>query len=174
MYFIGSKIILEQTYYLYVEPRVLSHFQTTTRISTSVNQNTRVACCKSQQYLHVTITSYTRYFNTPRINNTILVYDSLHSTNCWNISPQSHYNILQQQTSAIKMHILSKGNEPLQAITNILRTYLHHRVAATDRETSSPQSLHPCPTQNKQISLPLIIRTQSRRQNTSIATMPPL
>ena len=33
---------------------------------------------------------------------------------------------------------------------------------------------HPCPTQNKQISIPEIILTQSRRQNTSITTMPPL
>ena len=31
-----------------------------------------------------------------------------------------------------------------------------------------------CPAQNKQISLPQIILTQSRRQNTSITTMPPL
>ena len=31
-----------------------------------------------------------------------------------------------------------------------------------------------CPTQNKQISLPQIILTQSPRQNTSITTMPPL
>ena len=40
--------------------------------------------------------------------------------------------------------------------------------------TSPPHSLHPCPTQNKQISLPQIILTQSQWQITSITTMPPL
>ena len=37
-----------------------------------------------------------------------------------------------------------------------------------------PHSSHPCPAQSKQISLPQIILTQSRHQNTSITTMPPL
>ena len=40
--------------------------------------------------------------------------------------------------------------------------------------TTTGHSSHPCPAQNKQISLPQIILTQSRRQNTSITTMPPL
>ena len=51
--------------------------------------------------------------------------------------------------------------------------HLHHTLAALKRDF--PTSLvDPCPTQNKQISLSQIILTQSRRQKTSITTMPPL
>ena len=43
-----------------------------------------------------------------------------------------------------------------------------------DQDTFLSHSSHHCPTQNKQISPPQIIFTQSRRQITSISTIPPL
>ena len=46
--------------------------------------------------------------------------------------------------------------------------------SSEERLTRVRHSSHSCPTQNKQISLPQIILTQSRRQITSITTMPPL
>ena len=58
----------------------------------------------------------------------------------------------------------------LRGNNKILRTPPPH--ISSSEETSPPHSSHPCPTQNKQISLPQIIHTQSRHQITSITTMP--
>ena len=67
-------------------------------------------------------------------------------------------------TSIVSRHLATRGNN------KILRTPPPHISSSED--TSPPHSSHPCPTQNKQISLPQILLTQSRRQVTSITTMP--
>ena len=70
-------------------------------------------------------------------------------------------------TSIVSRHLATRGNN------KILRT--------PPPQTSSSEEIlprltrrTPCPAQDKQISLPQFILTQSRRQNTSITTMPPL
>ena len=64
-------------------------------------------------------------------------------------------------TSIVSRHLATRGKN------KILRTLPPHITISEER-------LHPSPTQNKQIFLPQIILTQSRRQITSITTMPPL
>ena len=75
-------------------------------------------------------------------------------------------NMRHIHTSIVSRHLATKGNN------KILCTPPPH-ISSTE-ESSLPHSSHPCPTQNKQISLLQIIPTQSRRQITSIITMPPL
>ena len=67
-------------------------------------------------------------------------------------------------TSIVSRHLATRGNN------KILRTPPPH--ISSSEETSPPHSSHHCPTQSKQISLRQIIRTQSRRQITSITTIP--
>ena len=73
--------------------------------------------------------------------------------------PQTHTvtttNMRHIYTYIVSRHLATRGNK------KILRTPPPHISSS-------------CPTQKKQISLPQIILTQSRRQITSITTMPPL
>ena len=109
---------------------------------------------------------HTTYFNTPRLKKNTIFNNGRYTTN---IPTDPHTvtttdiktNMRHIHTSIISRHLATRGNN------KILRTPPPHR-------TSPPHSSHPCPAQNKQISLPQIILTQSRRQNTSITTMSPL
>ena len=55
------------------------------------------------------------------------------------------------------MHLATRSNN------KILCTPLPH-ICSSEERLPPPHSSHPCPTQNKQISFPQIILTQSRRQ----------
>ena len=72
-------------------------------------------------------------------------------------------NMRYIHTSIVSRPLAPRGNN------KILRTPPPHIAAH-----SPPHLSHPCPTQNKQIALSQIILTQSRRQITSITTMPPM
>ena len=69
--------------------------------------------------------------------------------------------------SIVSRHLATRGNN------KILRTPPPHTSSSEERLPRLTRRTL-APTQNKQISLPQIILTQSRRQNTSITTMPPL
>ena len=86
-------------------------------------------------------------------------------------TPHSHYNrhktnMRHIHTSIVSRHLATRGNN------KILRTPPPHISSSEGRLPAS--LVAPWPTQNKQISLPQNILTQSRRQNTYITTMPPL
>ena len=70
-------------------------------------------------------------------------------------------NMHHIHTSIVSRHLATRGNN------KILHTPPPHTSSSEER-LPPPHSSHPCPTQNKQISLPQIILTQSRYQNTSM------
>ena len=69
-------------------------------------------------------------------------------------------------TSIVSMHLATRGNN------KILRTPPPHISSSKERLAAS--LVAPLPNSEQTISLPQIIHTQSRRQNTSITTIPPL
>ena len=115
---------------------------------------------------------HTTYFNTPRLKKNTIFNNGRYTTN---IPTDPHTvtttdiktNMLHIHTSIVSRHLATRGNN------KILRTPPPH-TSSSEEILPPPHSSHPCPAQNKQISLPQIILTQSRRQNTSITTMPPL
>ena len=69
--------------------------------------------------------------------------------------------------SIVSMHLTTRGNN------KIPRTPPPH-ISSSKERLPPTHSSHPFSTQNKQITLSQIILTHSRRQITSITTMPPL
>ena len=99
-----------------------------------------------------------------------------YASSVWSpIASSTSINKLQvMQNAALRTATRCTQDTNIQITCNnkILRTPPPH--TSSSKERLPPHSSHPCPAQNKQISLPQIILTQSRRQNTSISTMPPL
>ena len=76
-------------------------------------------------------------------------------------------NMCHIHASIVSRHLATRSNN------KIPRTPPPH-ISSSEERLPPIHLSHPCPTQNKQISLPQIILTQSRRQITFITTMSPL
>ena len=106
---------------------------------------------------------HTKYFNTPRLKTTIF-NNGRYTTNI-PTDPHTVTTTDIKQTCAIYIHLATRGNN------KILRTPPLHISSSEER---FPRITRRTLGQFRKISLPQIIFTQSRRQNTSITTMPPL
>ena len=109
---------------------------------------------------------HTTYFNTPKLKKNTISNNGGYITN---IPTDPHTvtttdiktNLHHIHTYIVSMHLATRGNN------KILRKPPPH---ISSSEEGLPRLIRR-PTQNKQISLPQIIITQSRRQNTYIITM---
>ena len=118
-----------------------------------------------------TALEYASYIWSPLASSTSINNTTIHSPR----SSAHRRNAIEQAPSVglltlvcgeISRHLATRDNN------KIMRTPPPH--ISRSEETCLPHLSHPCPTQNKQISLLQIILTQSQRQITSITTMPPL
>ena len=115
---------------------------------------------------------HTTYFNTPRLKKPTIFNNGRYTTN---IPTDPHTvtttdiktNMRHIHTSIVSRHLATRGNN------KILRTPPPH-TSSSEEILPRLTRPHPCPAQNKQISLPQIILTQSRRQKTHPSPLCPL
>ena len=144
-----------------------SHFPCTSTYSSTPHNTNRK---HPSHPLH----KHTTYVNTPRLKNRYFQQRTLHNK-LSHRPPHSHYNrqktnMRHVHTYMVSMHLATRGNNKLLRTPPPPPTH----ISSSEEILPPPHSSYPCPTQNKQISLPQIILTQSRRQITYITPLPTL